>query len=229
MFSRRRPEVGQEALHRLEHGVVAAAGAPAHLLVGGEVLAGLRLVGGRHLLGARAELGERESGGRHDSASSMASSGELAVTVSVTRPASSPSAWATSSPIASASSPALSGRPWTLVVADDVDEVARAQQQGELAEVHLGHEHLVVARQDLAEVVGERVEVAQVHLGDVVAGLADPAYAGADRTVGRAPAQHQHLAPCPPGSSTSSGGSESAIRSILAWRVRTIKSWLAGS
>ena len=35
-------EVGQERLHGLEHGVVAAPGAPAHLLVGGEVLAGLR-------------------------------------------------------------------------------------------------------------------------------------------------------------------------------------------
>ena len=43
------PEVGQEALHGLEHGVVAAARAPADLLVAGEVLAGL----GRVALGAR--------------------------------------------------------------------------------------------------------------------------------------------------------------------------------
>ena len=58
MFSRRRPEVGQEALDGLEHGVVAAAGAPAHLLVGGELLAGLRLVGGRDQLDAGPQAGE---------------------------------------------------------------------------------------------------------------------------------------------------------------------------
>ena len=56
-----------------------------------------------------------------------------------------------------------------------------------------GHQHLVVALQDLAEVVRERVEVAQVDLRDVVAGLADAAHAGADRAVRRAPADHQHL------------------------------------
>ena len=37
-------ELGQEALHRGEDRVVAAAGAPAHLLVGGELLLGLRAV-----------------------------------------------------------------------------------------------------------------------------------------------------------------------------------------
>ena len=123
----------------------------------------------------------------------------------------------------------LEGQAVDVVVADGVDEVLAAQQQGELAEVHLGHEHLVVALEDLAEVLRERVEVAQVDLGDVVAGLADPAAAGADRAVRRAPADHQDLAPRRDGSSTSSGGSESAIRSTLAWRVRTMRSWLAGS
>ena len=87
----------------------------------------------------------------------------------------------------------LEGHAVDLVVADGVDEVLAAQQQGELAEVHLGAEHLVVALEDLAEVLGERVEVAQVHLGDVVAGLADPADAGADRAVRRAPADDQDL------------------------------------
>jgi hypothetical protein len=33
----------------------------------------------------------------------------------------------------------------------------------------------------------------------------------------------------PVGSSTSVGGIEFAMPSILAWRVRTMKSWLAGS
>ena len=116
-----------------------------------------------------------------------------------------------------------------LVVAHGVDQVAGPDQQRELAEVHLGDEHLVVARQDLAEVARERVEMPQVHLGGAVAGLAHPAYAGADRAVRRAPAQHQHLGQTRRGSSTSSGGRDSAIRSTLAARVRTMKSWLAGS
>ena len=56
-----------------------------------------------------------------------------------------------------------------------VDEVLGAQQHRELAEVHLGDHHPVVALQHLAEVGRERVEVAQVGLGDVRAGVADPA------------------------------------------------------
>ncbi len=39
MFSRLSPRLGQEALHGRQHGVVAAAGAPADLLVGGVLLA----------------------------------------------------------------------------------------------------------------------------------------------------------------------------------------------
>ena len=46
----------------------------------------------------------------------------------------------------------LEGQAADVVVADGVDEVLRAQQQRELAEVHLGHQHLVVALEDLAEV-----------------------------------------------------------------------------
>ena len=87
----------------------------------------------------------------------------------------------------------LERQPAHVVVADGVDEVLAAQQQRELAEVHLRHQHLVVALEDLAEVLRERVEVAQVRLRDVVARLADPAYAGADRAVRRSPADHQHL------------------------------------
>ena len=86
-----------------------------------------------------------------------------------------------------------------LVVADDVDEVLRAQQQRELAEVHLGDQHLVVAREDVAEVLGERVEVTQVRLRDLVAGLAHAAHACADRAVRRTPAEHEHLGRWPSG------------------------------
>ena len=63
MFSRRMPELGQEALDRREHGVVAAAGAPAHLLVGGELLGGLRLVAGRDALDAGPQAGEGQLDG----------------------------------------------------------------------------------------------------------------------------------------------------------------------
>src|ERR671926_229695 len=42
-----------------------------------------------------------------------------------------------------------------LPISDGVDEVLRAQQQRELAEVHLGDEDLVVAPEDVAEVRSE--------------------------------------------------------------------------
>ena len=80
-----------------------------------------------------------------------------------------------------------------VVVADHVDEVLRADQHRELAEVHLGHHHRVVPLEDLAEVLGERVEVTQVDLRDVVPGLADAAAGRADRAVRRAPAEHEDL------------------------------------
>src|SRR5262245_21571262 len=59
-----------------------------------------------------------------------------------------------------------------LVEADRVDEVLGPQQPYELAEVDLGHEHLSVAAEDLAEVGRQRVQVAEVHVRDRVALLA---------------------------------------------------------
>ena len=99
-------ELGQEALHGLEHGVVTAPGAPADLLVGGVLLAGLRLVVGGHELDAGAQPGQREAHWSvgHDSASSA---------VGTVRSTSMPSASATRPPMASASSAALSGMPLT--------------------------------------------------------------------------------------------------------------------
>ena len=41
-----------------------------------------------------------------------------------------------------------------------VDEELRPHEPGQLAEVHLGDEHLGIAAQHLAEVARERVEVA---------------------------------------------------------------------
>src|SRR5699024_4143684 len=52
------PQLGQEVAHRVEDRVVAAARAPAHLLVGGEVLGLLRFVGGGHpAQGGQLQLG----------------------------------------------------------------------------------------------------------------------------------------------------------------------------
>src|SRR6202008_3702612 len=47
------PEFRQEVANRVEDDVITATGAPAHLLVAGEVLRLLRLVGGRHTAGLR--------------------------------------------------------------------------------------------------------------------------------------------------------------------------------
>ena len=58
------------------------------------------------------------------------------------------------------------GHPADLRVALDVDQVLRAQQHRQLAEVHLGEDDAVVAAQDVAEVGRHRVQVAQVDLGD---------------------------------------------------------------
>src|SRR5580658_3853596 len=78
-----------------------------------------------------------------------------------------------------------------LVVGDHVDQETAAQQQGELAEVDLGHEYLVVAAQHVGQVRGERVEVPQVGPGHRAPGVADPPDPGPDGAVGRAPAEHQ--------------------------------------
>src|SRR5665811_2637967 len=49
-----------------------------------------------------------------------------------------------------------------LVVALGIDEVLRAQQAAQLAEVHFGHDDAVVRLEHFAEVGWERIEMAQV-------------------------------------------------------------------
>ena len=99
-------QAGQEGLHRLEDGVVAAAGAPADLLVGGVVLAGrggLALGQGRDA----GQAGEGQLGGGHRVTSSWVGvvSGDAS---------SAPPVVASIRPVsASASSAARSGRPRT--------------------------------------------------------------------------------------------------------------------
>ncbi len=55
-----------------------------------------------------------------------------------------------------------------LVVAEGVHEEPAPQQHGELAQVHLRDHHLVVSLEHLTGVGRERVEVAQVRLGDLM-------------------------------------------------------------
>src|SRR5260370_26676533 len=50
-----------------------------------------------------------------------------------------------------------------LVEADSVDQILRAQNPKELAHVELGHEHFFVAREDFAEIRGQRIKMAQVN------------------------------------------------------------------
>src|SRR6266545_2759167 len=56
-------------------------------------------------------------------------------------------------------------QPANTVVGDHVDQEPAAQDERQLAEVDLGNQHLVVGAQYLAEVSGERGEMAQVRLG----------------------------------------------------------------
>src|SRR5207244_12902293 len=51
------------------------------------------------------------------------------------------------------------------VVGDDIDEVAPAQHQGELPQVDLGHQDLVVGGEHFAEVGRDRGQVPQLTLG----------------------------------------------------------------
>ena len=80
-------ELGQEGLHRGEDDVVAAAGAPAHLLVGGEVALGL-LAGVVGKVRDRAQAADRhpQVGGRHESSSRVVEMTSASSTVENGRP-----------------------------------------------------------------------------------------------------------------------------------------------
>ena len=107
-----------------------------------------------------------------------------------------------------------------------VDQEPAAQQQGQLAEVHLRQHDLRVARQHLAEVGRERIEVPQLSVGDLDAVAAGTPARLTNGAVGRAPAQQQQFG-------VAGGVVHLEIRYLdagdLLWRSRTIRSWLAGS
>src|SRR5690606_5041342 len=66
-----------------------------------------------------------------------------------------------------------------------------AEQREQLPHVHLSHEHLVELLQQLAQVLGEGVEIAQVRVGNTGATGAAAAYRLSDCTVRRAPAEDE--------------------------------------
>src|ERR1700733_3887766 len=68
----------------------------------------------------------------------------------------------------------LEGQAADLVVGNHVDQETAAKQQGELAEVDLRDQDLVVAVEHVGQVPRERVEVPQVGLGHRAARGADP-------------------------------------------------------
>ena len=235
MFSRFEAELGHERLDGVQDRVVAAARAPAHLLVGLEVLRrqlhdpvavpalAHRLLSFPRLklpvafairscsswpraLGRGLEEALRELPGQHRHAPALPEDRDRAVAARpererlllqqhaapvgrlLLRPHDS-----TSAVIASASSDALNGVPADAVVADRVDEELGADELEQLAEVHLRDQDLVVAAQHLARVARERVEVVEVRLRDLVPLAAHAPDGGADRAVGRAPAEHERV------------------------------------
>src|SRR5690349_9101996 len=81
-----------------------------------------------------------------------------------------------------------------LVVADGVDEVLRADEQQQLAEVDLGDQHTLVAPQHLLGVRRERIEMSQMRVGHRAAVGLEAFDGRADRAVRRAPAEYQQVA-----------------------------------
>ena len=114
----------------------------------------------------------------------------------------------------------------------EVNQVLGPQQQRQLAEVHLRNDHPFVATQDVAQICWERVQMPQVRVRDQPAGLAYPACRGDDRPVVEPDPSTKTRAWRPSasaGSSTVRSGMSWTTALILACRVRTISSWLAGS
>ena len=75
-----------------------------------------------------------------------------------------------------------------------VDEELGAQDHDELAHVHFGDEDFFVALEHVAEVAGERVQVAQMHVADFAAFFALGVHGGGDGTVGGTPGDDQKIA-----------------------------------
>ena len=88
------------------------------------------------------------------------------------------------------------------------------KQPGELAQVELGDEHPVVAREHLAEVRRERVEVHEVGAGDVLAALRGGARPPRRSPRTSSPSPTTSVVADPLGSSTTTSGMVAAIRAM---------------
>ena len=130
--------------------------------------------------------------------------------------------------MACSSSPAVNGVPWTLVTESGIDEELGSQQPRQLAEVHLGNEHLRIAPQHRLQVPGERVEVTQMRVRDLVASRPHTVHAAVDRAPRRPPTDDEQLGVVA-SPSISTSGMSSAMPAIFAARRRTMNSWFSGS
>ena len=108
-----------------------------------------------------------------------------------------------------------------------VDQELGPHEPAQLAEVHLGHEHLRVAPQHLAEVARERVEVHEVHVGHLVTPAAHPLDGAVDGAPGASPSRARG-ARRPASPTTSTSGMSLAMPATLAARRCTIVSWFSG-
>ena len=174
MFSRAHPELGQEALHGGEDRVVTAAGAPAHLLVGLEVLAARSAAFGTGTGCARPD-------GCRQPAASGTSWHALVITAARSRP----------------DDAGQLGRPERqaadLVVADRRRPGTGPQQQRQLARGSSpGPPPCRSARSTSPRLAGNGLRWRRWACATVAARLADPPAGRADRAVRRAPAEHQH-------------------------------------
>ena len=74
-----------------------------------------------------------------------------------------------------------------------VDEELGPQDLAELAQVHLGHEHLAVVAEDVAQIGREGVQVAQMGMGCLHATGPHPLHTGRHGGIRRAPTHQQQL------------------------------------
>src|SRR3546814_21067565 len=76
-----------------------------------------------------------------------------------------------------------------------IDQILIAQHRLQLPGVHFGHDHPVIALQKLAEIGGQRQDMADMDMADVLALGALSAHRLLNRTNGRSPADPPELAP----------------------------------
>src|SRR6186713_2767479 len=84
--------------------------------------------------------------------------------------------------------------PFDLIEPDGIHEIASSQEQAELAKIQLGYKNLLEARENFAQVLGERIQVAKMHARYGFASRLHRLHSGGDCSVGPSPANHEHFA-----------------------------------